>query len=49
MKKRCAQSQLIADTVDIQLDLGQRHFPTYKLPPRKDRAGLSARAVPGRA
>jgi len=26
------QSQLIADSVDIQLDLGQRHFPTYKLP-----------------
>jgi DNA polymerase-3 subunit alpha len=29
------QSQLIADSVDIQLDLGQRHFPTYKLPPEK--------------
>ena len=29
------QSQLIADSVDIQLDLGQRHFPTYKLPPDK--------------
>jgi DNA polymerase-3 subunit alpha len=27
------QSQQIADTVDIKLDLGQRHFPTYKLPP----------------
>ncbi len=26
------QSQLIADSVDIQLDLGQRHFPTYTLP-----------------
>ena len=29
------QSQLIADGVDIKLDLGQRHFPTYKLPPEK--------------
>ncbi len=27
------QSQAIADSVDIQLDLGQRHFPTYTLPP----------------
>jgi DNA polymerase-3 subunit alpha len=27
------QSQRIADSIDIQLDLGQRHFPTYKLPP----------------
>ncbi|MGD9721821.1 MAG: DNA polymerase III subunit alpha [Pirellulales bacterium] len=27
------QSQTIADSVDIQLDLGQRHFPTYRLPP----------------
>ncbi len=29
------QSQLIADSIDIQLELGQRHFPTYKLPPEK--------------
>ncbi len=29
------QSQAIADSVDIQLDLGQRHFPTYKLPPER--------------
>jgi len=28
-----AQSQKIADSVDIQLDLGKRHFPTYTLPP----------------
>jgi DNA polymerase-3 subunit alpha len=27
-----AQSQKIADSVNIELDLGQRHFPTYKLP-----------------
>jgi DNA polymerase-3 subunit alpha len=33
-----AQSQRIADTVDIQLELGQRHFPTYQLP-----AGKTAR------
>ena len=32
------QSQLIADTVNIQLDLGRRHFPTYKLPPEKTAA-----------
>jgi DNA polymerase-3 subunit alpha len=30
-----AASQRIADTVDIRLDLNQRHFPTYKLPPEK--------------
>ncbi len=29
------QSQAIADMVDIRLDLGQRHFPTYKLPPQR--------------
>jgi DNA polymerase-3 subunit alpha len=29
------QTQAIADTVDIQLDLGQRHFPTYTLPPER--------------
>ena len=27
-----ARSQQIADSVDIELDLGQRHFPTYTLP-----------------
>ncbi len=27
-----ARSQQIADTVDIQLDLGQRHFPTFTVP-----------------
>ena len=26
------RAQQIADTVDIDLELGQRHFPTYKLP-----------------
>jgi len=29
------RSQEIANSVDIQLDLGQRHFPTYKLPVEK--------------
>ncbi|MCZ6704989.1 MAG: DNA polymerase III subunit alpha [Bacteroidetes bacterium] len=27
-----ARSQEIADSVDINLDLGQRHFPTYSIP-----------------
>lgn len=27
------RSQQIADRVEIELDLGQRHFPTYQLPP----------------
>ena len=30
-----ARSQEIADTVDIDLELGQRHFPTYTLPPEQ--------------
>lgn len=30
-----ARSQQIADSVDIRLDLGQRHFPNYTLPPGK--------------
>ena len=30
-----ARSQQIADTIDIELELGQRHFPTYTLPPGK--------------
>ena len=29
------QSQAIADTVDIRLELGKRHFPTYRLPEEK--------------
>ena len=31
-----ARSQEIADSVDIRLDIGNRHFPTYGLPPEKD-------------
>jgi DNA polymerase-3 subunit alpha len=30
-----ARSQEIADSVDIELELGKRHFPTYSLPPEK--------------
>ena len=30
-----ARSQQIADTVDIQLELGKRHFPVYTLPKEK--------------
>ncbi len=30
-----AQSQKIADSVNIELELGKRHFPTYQLPPEK--------------
>ncbi len=30
-----AQSQAIADTIDIDLELGKRHFPAYKLPPEQ--------------
>lgn len=30
-----ARSQEIADTVDIDLELGKRHFPTYKIPEGK--------------
>ncbi len=31
-----ARSQEIADTVDIDLELGKRHFPKYTLPPKKN-------------
>ncbi|MGI9519569.1 MAG: DNA polymerase III subunit alpha, partial [Pirellulaceae bacterium] len=34
-----ARSQEIADSVDIQLELGQRHFPTYKI--KDDRTPIS--------
>ncbi len=33
-----ARSQQIADTVDIQLELGKRHFPAFQLPPEKTSA-----------
>lgn len=30
-----ARAQEIADSVDIKIDLGQRHFPTFPIPPDK--------------
>ncbi|MEK6238881.1 MAG: PHP domain-containing protein, partial [Planctomycetales bacterium] len=38
MDEAVAQSQLIADTVDIELELGQRHFPTFTIPDEKQPA-----------
>ena len=35
MEDAVARSQEIANGVDIQLDLGQRHFPTFTLPKEK--------------
>jgi DNA polymerase-3 subunit alpha len=35
MEDAVQRSQEIADTVDIDLELGRRHFPTYTLPPGK--------------
>ncbi len=32
LEEAVARSQTIADTVDIDLELGKRHFPTYRLP-----------------
>jgi DNA polymerase-3 subunit alpha len=32
LEEAVARSQQIADTVDIDLELGRRHFPTYTLP-----------------
>ncbi len=32
LEEAVARSQAIADSVDIELNLGQRHFPTYSLP-----------------
>lgn len=31
-----SRSQEIADTVDLELDLGKRHFPTFKVPEAKN-------------
>lgn len=36
MQDAVARSQEIADTVDIDLELGKRHFPVYPLPAEKD-------------
>jgi len=35
LEDACSRSQKIADTVDIDLELGKRHFPTYKIPDNK--------------
>jgi DNA polymerase-3 subunit alpha len=35
-----ARSQEIADTVNIELDLGRRHFPRYDLPPEESADGF---------
>ncbi|HAC89614.1 MAG TPA: DNA polymerase III subunit alpha, partial [Planctomycetaceae bacterium] len=35
MEEVVARSQEIADSVDIDLERGKRHFPTYPLPPEK--------------
>ena len=40
-----ARSQEIADSVEIELDLGKRHFPVYKLPPETVSPDIS-RTVP---
>ena len=45
LEEAVARSQEIADSVDIELELGKRHFPTFQLPAGKDGRGLSARAV----
>jgi DNA polymerase-3 subunit alpha len=38
LEEAVARSQQIADSVDIQLELGKRHFPTFKLPEAKTSA-----------
>ena len=35
-RRRRPQSQEIADSVDIELELGKRHFPTFQLPPEQN-------------
>ncbi len=35
LEEAVGRSQEIADSVDIELELGQRHFPTYTLPQEK--------------
>ncbi|PQO31712.1 DNA polymerase III subunit alpha [Blastopirellula marina] len=32
LEDACSRSQEIADTVDIDLELGKRHFPSFKIP-----------------
>ena len=40
------RTQEIAESVDIELELGQRHFPVYALPEGTTLGGVSARVVP---
>ena len=42
------RSQEIADSVHIELELGQRHFPVYTPPDGKNHRGLSPRTLPRR-
>ena len=45
-RRRAPQSQEIADCVDIELELGKRHFPVFTPPDEQDVGRLSPRAVP---
>ena len=38
MEDAVSRSQEIADTVDIDLELGKRYFPSFKLPPERNAA-----------
>ena len=49
MEDAVRRTQEIADSVDIELELGKRHFPVFRLAGGQDVGGLPARAVPGRA
>ena len=40
-----ARSQEIADSVDLELELGRRHFPTFQLPAGQTAESYSARTV----
>src|SRR5690606_32450713 len=35
LEEAVARSQAIADSIEIDLELGKRHFPNYPLPPGK--------------
>ena len=42
------RSQEIADSVELELDLGHRHFPVYTPPEGKKSEGFLRGALPGR-
>ena len=48
-RRLAAARQEIADSVDIELELGKRHFPMFPLPGGEHVGAISPRAVPGRA